>query len=156
MSEINENPSTENATESVAETTTTGNDVVEEKATEAVAESAGSGTIAAEEVKTENVEAEAETEVKEKYLEASPVLKTVALGLEKMVEDRSKTNLEPLTEKELMAAVGSSLAGITVEVVYNPENKKEGCFAFTEFGKVTRVPEEGCFTFGTDYSVPAK
>jgi hypothetical protein len=61
-----------------------------------------------------------------------------------------------LTEKELLATLGDNLRGVTVAVHRNTLNKEEGYINFTEFGKTVRVPEEGFFTFGIDYSAPAQ
>lgn len=151
MEENHNNPIDENATNNVAESkneTETTDSV--EKVEDVVENTTASETGASVE------EEKVEEPVKEKYVDVDHKIKVVALSLEKIVAERATTNMGPLTEKELLATLGDNLRGVTVVVGRNTENKEEGYINFTEFGKTVRVPEEGFFTFGIDYSAPAQ
>lgn len=167
MSDINQNPVDENATKEVAESTKnevettntveTENPVTENEAAIAPATSVETETKSETKSETTSVEEEkVEEPVKEKYVDVDHKIKVFALSLEKIVAERATTNMGPLTEKELLATLGDNLRGVTVAVHRNTENKEEGYINFTEFGKTVRVPEEGFFTFGIDYSAPAQ
>jgi hypothetical protein len=77
----------------------------------------------------------------------------VAAAIEKCIADRGKTAMPPLTEKEIMGFVGKQAKLLDINFVYTDQiNKTKGYIEIKEFKTVIRVPKEGEFTFGIDYS----
>lgn len=67
--------------------------------------------------------------------------------------EREKTSFPKLTEKDVRLFAKHALAQVTMYFVFENDEKTKGYINITEFGKTQRVPVEGSFNFGIDYSI---
>lgn len=109
---------------------------------------------------TEKEEAEArekaELDEKDKNRLSMEKLNGIGEEITRMFEERGKTNLPGITEKEIHAALKNHVKSIGIEVKFENEECTQGYVNLTEFSNVVRVPAEGSFTFGIDYQTAAK
>lgn len=99
--------------------------------------------------------AEAELDEKDKNRSSVKKLEMIASEITRAFEERAKTNLPGITEKDILTLCRNHIKGVGISAQFENEERTLGRFKLTEFLNELIVPSEElpAFTFGVDYEV---